>query len=278
MSTAEGDDQDLTRKQRREQAREQRRELEQAQAASAMRRTRLIQLGIVGVIVVAIIVGIVVATGGGGKKTEQIAKGNSPEAEKLIGEVGTLIGGIPQNANVLGSPTAPVTLQYFGDLECPICRQFTEGALKPLIETDVRTGKLKIEYRSLQTATPEAETFKAQQVAALAAGKQQKAWYYIELFYRQQGEEKSGYVNETYLQGLAKQVPGLNLTKWASDRSDPALASQVASDGQAANSLGFTGTPSFTIGKTGGSLQKLEVASYTEPSSFESAVEKLIKG
>ena len=51
MSSAGDDAQDLTRKQRREQARAQRRELEQAQAASAARRTRLIQLGIVGAVV-----------------------------------------------------------------------------------------------------------------------------------------------------------------------------------------------------------------------------------
>jgi protein-disulfide isomerase len=275
MGTAEGDEQDLTRKQRREQARQQRRELEEAQAASALRRTRLIQLGVVGVIVIAIIVGIVLATGGG--KKHGISK-NSGEASALVNEINSLIGGIPQNANTLGNPSAPVTLQYFGDLECPVCRQFTEGALKPLIETDVRTGKLKIEYRSLQTATPEPETFKTQQVAALAAGKQQKAWYYIELFYHQQGEEKSGYVTESFLQGIAQQVPGLNLTKWASDRSNAELASEVTSDGQTANSLGFTGTPSFTIGKTGGAQQKLEPSSYTDPTSFESAVENLIKG
>ena len=276
MSTAEGDDQDLTRKQRRDQAREERRELEQAHAANAMRRTRLIQLGVVGVIVVGIIIGIVAATSGGKKTT--ITKVHSSEATALINEVSSQIGGIPQHANTLGSPTAPVTLQYFGDLECPVCRSFTEGALKPLIESDVRSGKLKVEYRALQTATPEAEVFKTQQVAALAAGKQQKAWYYIELFYHQQGEEKSGYVTESYLQGLAQQVPGLNVTKWASDRSNPELASAVAADGQAANSLGFTGTPSFTIGKTGGAQKKFEAGSYTDPSSFEAEVEKLIKG
>jgi hypothetical protein len=35
----------------------------------------------------------------------------------------------------------------------------------------VRPGKLKIEYRSLETATREPETFHTQQLAALAAGK-----------------------------------------------------------------------------------------------------------
>src|SRR5205807_8459550 len=112
MSTIEGDDeQDLTRKQRREQARAKRRELEQAEAASALRRTRLTQLGIVAVIVVAIVVGIVVATGGGSKKG--IAT-NPIERNATVGEVSSLLGGIPESGNnALGSPTAPVTLQYF---------------------------------------------------------------------------------------------------------------------------------------------------------------------
>jgi protein-disulfide isomerase len=276
MSTAEGDEQDLTRKQRREQARAERKELEQAHAASAVRRTRLIQLGVVAVIVVAIVVGIVVATGSSGKPGGIVPTppGKTPP---VVEKVTALLNGIPQSGNALGSPTAPVTLQYFGDLECPVCRSFTEGALEQLIPTSVRTGKLRIEFRSLQTATSEPETFKTQEVAALAAGKQQKAWYYIELFYHQQGEEKTGYVTESYLQGLAKQVPGLDLNKWSSDRSNPELANELTSDGQAANSFGFTGTPSFAIGKTGGAAKKFEYASLTDPSSFEQAVASAAK-
>jgi protein-disulfide isomerase len=276
MSTAEGDEQDLTRKQRREQARAQRKELEEAQAASAVRRTRLTQLGIVALIVIAAIVGVVAATSGGGKQ-EGLQTGTTPKASPVVAEVTALLNGIPQSGNTLGSPTAPVTLQYFGDLECPACRQFTEGALKPLIESYARTGKLRIEYRSMQTATPEPETFKTQQAAALAAGKQQKAWYYVELFYHQQGEEKSGYVTESYLQGLAKQIAGLDLSKWASDRSSPELANAVAADQQAATNLGFTGTPSFALGKTGSTPKKFEPASYSDPTSFESAIRSLSK-
>jgi protein-disulfide isomerase len=157
-------------------------------------------------------------------------------------------------------------LQYFGDLECPICKEFTLGALPTVIPKWVRTGKLKIEYRSLETATREPETFKTQQVAAYAAGKQNKAWYFIETFYHEQGEEDSGYVTEKYIQGIASQVPGLNLAQWTSDRGDPALANEVtATDAQAANNEGFTGTPSFLIGHTGGALTKLEYSSRRRP-------------
>jgi protein-disulfide isomerase len=273
MSAFEEGQEDLTRKQRREQARVKRKELEEAEAARAVRRTRLIQLGVVGAIVVAIVVAILVATGGGAKKGIAPA----PQARSLVAKVETLLGGIPQSGNVLGSPQAPVTLQYFADLECPVCREFTLGALGPLIEHDVRSGKLRIEYRSLETATREPETFRTQQVAALAAGKQQKLWQFAELFYHQQGEENSGYVTESFLQNLAAQVPGLNRSKWQSDRANGQLTNVLVADSQAAASAGFSGTPSFLIGRTGGKAQKLEYSSLTDPASFESAVASVAK-
>jgi protein-disulfide isomerase len=266
-------DEDLTRKQRREQARAQRKALEQAEAASAVRRTRLTQLGIVVAVVVVAIVGILIASGGGKKSS---VKPGTPQASKAAAEVTSLIGGIPQSGDALGNPKAPVTLQYFGDLECPICKDFTFGALPSLIQNWVHSGKLRIEYRALETATREPEVFKSQQVAALAAGKQQKMWDYIELFYHEQGEENTGYVTESFLQGLAQQVPGLSLSQWTSDRGDTALGDQVTADAQAANSAGFNGTPAFLIGKTGGGARKLEYASLTDPTSFNQAIEKTL--
>ena len=274
MSTAGDDAQDLTRKQRREQARAQRRELEQAQAASAARRTRLIQLGVVAAVVVAVIVGIVIATSGG--KSSHVA--STPQAKnKVASEVNSLLGGIPQSGSVLGNPNAPVTLVFFGDLQCPICRDFSLGVLPGLVQNYVRAGKLRIEYRSLETATREPETFRKQQIAALAGGSQSKMWYYTELFYHQQGEEDTGYVTESYLHELARQVPGLNLNAWEAARSDAALASSVTTDAQAANNSGFTGTPSFLIGKTGGQLHKFEEGSLTDPSGFVAVIEKARK-
>jgi len=267
------DEGDLTRKQRREQARTQRRELEQAEAASAVRRTRLTRLGIVVAVVVAAIVVILLATGGGSKKG--IPK-TAQAKTQAVSEVTSLVGGIPQNGKVLGNPKAPVTLQYFGDLECPICKEFTLGALPSILRQWVRSGKLKIEYRALETATREPEVFKTQQVAALAAGKQNKMWDFLELFYHEQGEEDSGYVTESYLQALARQVPGLNLPQWTSDRNDPALATEVTGDTEAANNAGFTGTPSFEIGKTG-ELHPFTPGTYTEPGPYNAQIEKLLK-
>jgi protein-disulfide isomerase len=189
-------------------------------------------------------------------------------------EITVLLAGIPQSANALGQPAAPVTLAYFADLQCPYCRDFSLEVLPSIIERWVRAGKLRIEYRALETATRDPDVFVAQQVAALAAGRQDRAWHFIETFYAEQGEENSGYVTDTYLQGIASQVTGLDLTRWANDRRDPELPNEITDDARAAENAGLTGTPSFLIGASGDAMSGF---SRSDPTSFDAAIEGLLK-
>jgi protein-disulfide isomerase len=285
VSPVESDQEDLSRKQRREQARSGRKAAEEAAASDAARRRRLAQLGgAVAVVIVAIVVILIATSGSSGPSVA--SKPKSAAAQSQVKAAEGVLAGTTQKGNVLGSATAPVTMQYFGDLECPVCREFTLGAFPSIVQKWVKTGKLKVEYRSFSTATGKAEgggsepegMFDKQQEAALAAGRQNKAWDYIELFYREQAEEDSGYVTEAFLQGLAQQVPGLDLATWTSDRGNNALAAQIATDNQEANNQGLTGTPSFLIGKTGGGLKKYEYNSLTDPSGFYQAFEAALKG
>ncbi len=156
-------------------------------------------------------IAIAVSLAGCGASHSAVSRPASAPTARTDAEVASLLAGIPQRGNTLGDPRAPVIVQYFGDLECPFCRRFTLGPLSTLIESYVRDGRLKIEYRSLETATRDPQTFRIQQVAALAAARQDRMWNFIELFYREEGKEDSGYVTERYLQGLAQQVAGLNL-------------------------------------------------------------------
>lgn len=225
---------------------------------------------------------ILIATACGGSNRSSCAPGDEPAPGcgklsahvRLVREVNDLLAGISQSGNALGSPGAPVTLQYFGDLECPICRRFTLGALPAIIDRWVRHGKLRIEYLALETATREPEAFKQQQVAALAAGTQDKMWNYVEIFYHEQGAEDTGYVNETYLRDLAQQVPGLQLAKWDKARSDPTFNEEINRDAEIATVDGMTGTPTFLIGHTGGATERLEFSSLSDPRSFDEAVER----
>jgi len=45
---------------------------------------------------------------------------------------------------VLGDPDAPVTIDEYSSLTCPHCRAFHEGALPPLKENYIDTGKVKL--------------------------------------------------------------------------------------------------------------------------------------
>lgn len=190
-------------------------------------------------------------------------------------EITALLASVPQGANALGQPAAPVTLAYFADLQCPYCRDFSLEALPSIIERWVRAGKLRIEFHALQTATQAPEVFMAQQVAALAAGRQERAWHFIETFYAEQGEENSGYVTDAYLQGIASHVTGLDLARWTSDRRDPQLANEIAGDERAAENAGLTGTPSFLISASGGAMSRFTPS---DPTSFDAAIEGLLKG
>jgi len=236
-------------------------------------QVRVTRVRIVAVLALAGIIVVVVVTPGGGSNIQPADARIAAEARRID----VLLAGIPQSGNALGSPAAPVTLEYFGDLECPTSRAFTLAALPSLITRWVRGGELRIEYRSLETATRQAAVFTAQQIAALAAGMQDKAWYYIELFYHEQGGEGSGYVTTSYLNGLAKQTPGLNLALWSKDRQEPPLAAEVATDEQTAAYEGFHSTPSFLVRRTGSKqAQKLLRFSVTEPTAFNTAIEAVL--
>jgi protein-disulfide isomerase len=254
-----------SRKEQKEQARAQRLAKEQELAAKKQRQRRIQILG--GVVVLAIVivgVAIAISSGGGGSSksgTGATSKGggagsisdftglqSGAAAKKTSKYVSNLLNGIPQNGTVLGKPSAKVTFQYFGDLQCPICRDFTMQVLPEFITKQVRTGSAKLDYKSFCTATcndfSESE-FNTQQVAAYAAGKQNQFWDYAELFYHEQGAEGSPYMNETFLSDLAKQTPGLDISKWQTDRKDPTLLSQVQADGNLALKDNIDGTPTL---------------------------------
>jgi protein-disulfide isomerase len=243
-----------SRKAQREEARARRLAEEKARQERARRQRRLRMIGGVVVVAVAVVVVAIAISSGGGKKGG-LAKGAT--ATKTVSQVQSLLNGIPQDGTRLGNPKAPVTLTYYGDLQCPVCQAFTLNGFKQLVSKDVRQGKVQVVYKALETATRDQQTFQLQQVAALAAGNQQRFWNYVELFYHEQGQEDSGYVNESYLDGLAQQVPGLNTSTWRSDRDSSSLTSQIPADADAASAVGANATPTLVFKGPKGQAQPI---------------------
>ena len=233
------------------------REAHQRQLSVAqMRRKRLYGLGaVLAGAVIALVIVIVAGSGGPGASAPI-----SPKVAKAT--VAAVLSGIPQNGNTLGKASAPVTVTEYGDLVCPICRDFAVGPATQMIANEVRAGKVKLVFRGLETASSGANggEYVASQVAARAAGLQGRAWQYILLWYDEQLSESTPYVTDGFMQGIAAQIPGLSLTKWQSDRNNATLANDVAADTRAAAAAGLDNppqTPSITFTGPKGSTQPI---------------------
>ena len=199
------------------------------------------------IVVAFVAVGVAISRGGGAAPP----KPGSPQAKRDVAAVEGLLAGIPQSGVRLGRARAPVTVTEFADLECSFCRTFALGAERQLISHQVRDGGVKVVYRSLCTATCTGPLghagFGGQQSAAYAAGIQNRGWSYIELFYEEQGGEGTSYATPQYLDGLARQLSGLDYRRWSSDKGLPQMRRQVAADERAASAQGFGTTPTVVV-------------------------------
>jgi len=233
-----------SRTEQREQAREERRRREAAEAAAGRRR-RMVQLGVGGVLaaVIVVVVAIVISQSGGG------SSGGSSTDVSDVGLISKQLKGIPQRGNVLGDPGAKTTIVEFGDPQCPVCKAFSEQVSPQIIAGPVRDGSADYEFQPWLIIGPQS---KPAAEAALAAGEQGRFWSYIELFYRNQGQENSGYVTDDFLTAIAKGAGVPDIGKWNTDRQSSRWDSEFKAVNQRAGQLGFTGTPSVYVQGPGG--------------------------
>ncbi len=201
------------------------------------RRKRLLQAGSAAAFLVAAVVLVLIVvsankTSGGDTNLED------------VGLVKSQLQGIPQNGMVLGDPKAKVTLLEFGDLQCPVCKGFSEEIIPAVIDSKVRGGEAKLEFRNYTIIGQESTPAGA---AAIAAGRQGVGWTFIELFYRNQGAEDSGYVTDEFLTEIARAAGVSDIAKWNKDRKSSATLAEVGSTTEEAEELEFTGTPSFAV-------------------------------
>ncbi|MDX6634041.1 MAG: hypothetical protein QOF06_244 [Solirubrobacterales bacterium] len=154
------------------------------------------------------------------------------------------LAGIPQKGMVLGDPSAKVRLLEFADLQCPVCKGYSEEVLPQVIENQVRTGEAKLDFRNFTIIDADSTPAGA---AAIAAGEQGRGWNFVEIFYRNQGAERSGYVTDEFLTAIAKAAGVPDIARWNRERKSSRVLEEVAASTSEAESLGFTGTPSFAL-------------------------------
>ena len=234
--------------------------------------TRTLLLGLVVALVVAgALIGVSVAGSGSSSK---------PSAVSVSGGLATnaLFHGIPQSGNVLGDPKAPATLVEFGEPRCPICGAWARETLPTVVRNYVRTDKLKIVFRGISFIQPTSDSERALKTLA-AAGAQGRQFQLLDLMYRNQGEEGSGWITDDLLRSLGTAVFGLDVKRMMDERSSDATQSQMRESAQAAAKVmgSHLRTPTFLAGRSGGQLAPLPVSTMGQlgPQGFSQLLDQM---
>jgi protein-disulfide isomerase len=151
------------------------------------------------------------------------------------------------------------------------------SAFPSLVDRYVRTGKVKM-VMQLQTFVGESAAPGDSQRAArmaLAAGQQNKLWNFADVFYLNQQDENSSYATNGFLTSVGAAVPGLDTRKALANRASPAVTKQLQQAGALFTKYGFTGTPSFLLGKNG-RLSPFTPASFDDPAAYSGSIDKLL--
>jgi protein-disulfide isomerase len=230
----------------------------------------MFQLGGALALAAAIIVVIVIATGSGGSDGPTKRAGESVAGAN---DTNALFAGIPQRGAVLGDPRAPVTLIEFGDLQCPFCKDFSDAVMPQVIENYVRDGRVKFIFRDV--AFLGTDSTRAGQMAG-AAALQNQMWPFIHLFYTNQGTENTGYVTDEFLREIGGGVRGLDVDRAFTEMGNPDVQRALTDASTEWQGYGLTGTPSFVVGRTGGTLEPVNTDQGLTFETLQEPIDRLL--
>ena len=257
-----------SRQEQKAQARARREQREREQAQAQRRRRRLLQLGSLVGLAAAVVIALALVSQG------SQAEPNASAGAAVVGasDARAMLDGIAQSGTSLGDPKAPMVLTEFADLQCPFCRDFALNVLPQVVQRYVRTGKLRLELRMRGFLGPDSEVAAR---AAYAAAARDRMWNFIDVFYRNQGTENTGYVTSSFLSRIAAAsgVPAKAIL--ASGSSSSARKAVQAAEAEA-TAAGLSSTPSFLLGKRGGKGAPLAISSL-DAASFTAALDAALR-
>ncbi|HEY2102503.1 MAG TPA: thioredoxin domain-containing protein [Chthoniobacterales bacterium] len=170
-----------------------------------------------------------------------------------------------EGGHIRGPANAPLTLEEFGDYECPPC-----GSLSaPLnqLEHDYRP-RLRMIFRNFPLVMhPHARDAAC---AAEAAGLQGKFWEMHDLLYKEQSAWSRATDPRVLFSGYAGTL-GLDVARFEKDRDGDQVKGRIAADEKRANALGVKTTPSIFIND-----KPVPSASF-RPSALRATVDAAIK-
>ena len=162
---------------------------------------------------------------------------------KNIPDTQSVSAGRDSSAHIRGKADAPVTLEEFGDFQCPPCGQFAGFAEELLKEYDSR---LRVVFRNFPL--PGHEHAREAALAAEAAGFQGKFWEMHDTLYKEQTAWSKAPNTRELFESYAGTL-GLNMEQFKKDMDSDKARERVDSDHALGDSLGIKVTPTLFINK-----------------------------
>jgi protein-disulfide isomerase len=198
----------------------------QANTVAARPGPAPLQLGIVAVIAV-VAIGALILFGNAGQPAPP------PPASAA---------GIRVSGNAMGEAGAPVTIEEWGDFQCPACRAFAVTTEPQLRTTYVAAGTVRFVFHHLAFIGQES-TWAAE--AAECAGEEGRFFDFHDTLYALQSGENIGTFTKANLQKIAHDL-GLSTGFDACLASDR-YGQRVRDDTKAGQAKGVTATPTFFV-------------------------------
>jgi protein-disulfide isomerase len=146
-----------------------------------------------------------------------------------------------EKTHIRGNPEAPVTLEEFGDFECPPC-----GSMAPYLDKRVNEFKPRVRLVFRNFPLPAHKHAREAALAAEAAGLQGKFWEMHDVLYREQSSW-SNVANPHELFDAYAGTIGLNVAEFDKDMESEKVKERLESDHARGVSLGITMTPTVFI-------------------------------
>jgi protein-disulfide isomerase len=187
-------------------------------------------------LIIVVVVGL--AAVGGGAALYQAKRPHLlyiPQDKAIAGKPDT------EKMHVRGDPDAPVTLEEFGDFECPPC-----GSISPFLDQLLNEYKprLRLIFRNFPLKAHKHAREGA--FAAEAAGLQGKFWEMHDVLYREQDAWTKADNPQELFDAYAGTI-GLNIPEFKKDMESEKVRERVDSDHERGQSLGITRTPSLFL-------------------------------
>jgi len=188
---------------------------------------------IIGVVLIAIIAGVVGAVSSSSSETVNL------DMERSHGTISTAMG-----SPILGDPSAPITIVEFGDYQCHQCYNWFHNTKPTITKEYIDTGKVNLVF--VDMAFLGRDSPKAAQ-ASYCAEEQDMYWEYHDVLYNLQEDKiDNGWANSERLKAIALSL-GLDNDLFESCLDSGKYSKRVQYNTQQAREHGVRGTPGFFI-------------------------------